>query len=133
VVWIGYDKPSSLGSAATGGGFAAPVWGRIMRQVYSDQSESEGWAPPAGLVRARVDTNTGYVIQDGCYMRGFGEGSEIFLEESLPPAVCPQRDFWTNLWRRITGDEMRSQIPRPNARPIRPFRRGGTGVPGEPD
>jgi penicillin-binding protein 1A len=131
VVWIGYDKPTPLGSAATGGGFAAPVWGRIMRQVYAEQ-EVDGWAPPEGLVRARVDTSTGYVLQDGCYTRGFGESSEIFLAESMPPTVCPYRDFWTNLWRRITGDEMRSQIPRPNVRPIRPFRRGGPGDPGEP-
>jgi membrane carboxypeptidase/penicillin-binding protein len=42
-VWIGYDRPSSLGSAATGGGFAAPVWGRIMRQLYSERPAPQAW------------------------------------------------------------------------------------------
>jgi membrane peptidoglycan carboxypeptidase len=33
-VWFGMDRPISIREGATGGGDAAPVWGRFMRRVY---------------------------------------------------------------------------------------------------
>jgi 1A family penicillin-binding protein len=45
-VWIGYDRPSPLGAGATGGGFAAPVWGRIMREVYAERPAPPDWERP---------------------------------------------------------------------------------------
>jgi penicillin-binding protein 1A len=102
-IWIGYDQPSTLGSSATGGGFAAPVWGRIMRRVYADRAMPEPWPKPDGLVYKRVDGGTGYVLDDGCHPRGGFETTEIFLQEHVPSSVCPSAGFWTDLWSRIRG------------------------------
>jgi 1A family penicillin-binding protein len=102
-VWIGYDRPSPLGSAATGGGFAAPVWGRIMRQVYSERPAPQAWRVPAGVLERRIDTYTGLVLQDGCYPSGSGESTEIFLAQHVPASTCPQRDFWSDFWGRVGG------------------------------
>jgi len=33
-VWFGMDRPINIWERATGGGDAAPVWGRFMRRVY---------------------------------------------------------------------------------------------------
>lgn len=33
-VWFGFDQPQQIHPDATGGGIAAPVWGRFMRAVY---------------------------------------------------------------------------------------------------
>jgi penicillin-binding protein 1A len=102
-VWVGYDQPSTLGSSATGGGFAAPVWGRVMRRVYEDRPLPEPWPQPEGLVIRRVDGGTGFVLEEGCHSRSGYETTELFLEEHVPSTVCPSAGFWTDLWSRIRG------------------------------
>ena len=56
-VWFGMDRPVNIWERATGGGDAAPVWGRFMRRVYygeGTQSEldsilrARGSLPPLG-------------------------------------------------------------------------------------
>ncbi len=37
-VWFGFDRPQTITPRATGGGFAAPTWGRFMRTVYYGDS-----------------------------------------------------------------------------------------------
>ena len=131
-VWIGYDQPTPLGGSATGGGFAAPVWGRIMRKIYEDRPMPADWEEPEGIVARRIDTSTGYVLDDGCHPRGGSERVEIFLQEHLPSSVCPYQNFWTDLWDRIRG-ATRSQPPRATPlyegqfypRPARPPGQGG--------
>jgi 1A family penicillin-binding protein len=102
-VWIGYDTPTPLGGAATGGGFAAPVWGRIMRQVYAGRPMPDAWRAPAGVLERRIDPYTGLVLQDGCDTRGTPAATEIFLAAHLPASACPYRDFWTDFWNRVGG------------------------------
>lgn len=102
-VWIGYDRPSSLGSAATGGGFAAPVWGRIMRQVYADRPAARAWQQPANVIEHRVDPYTGLVLQEGCMPRGAAATTEMFVSGSVPATACPYRDFWHDFWNRVGG------------------------------
>jgi 1A family penicillin-binding protein len=117
-VWIGYDRPTPLGSAATGGGFAAPVWGRIMRQVYADRPVPAEWAPPAGVLQYRVDPQTGLVLQDGCEPYGSAARSEIFVAGSVPRTTCPYRDFWGDFWGRVGGAfGGRSRDNQPSAAP----------------
>jgi 1A family penicillin-binding protein len=117
-VWIGYDRPTSLGSGATGGRFAAPVWGRIMRQVYADRPAPPAWQAPAGVVARRIDPWSGLVLGEGCHPRSGGATTEIFLARSIPATVCPYRSFWTDLWSRMGGRDaqVESDRPRPNAR-----------------
>ncbi|HEX2168229.1 MAG TPA: PBP1A family penicillin-binding protein, partial [Longimicrobiales bacterium] len=87
-VWIGYDEPAPLGSAATGGGFAAPLFGRIMRQVYADRAVPE-WRMPPGVVEYRVDPYTGLLLEEGCSPNGTYATSELFLAEYVPASHCP--------------------------------------------
>jgi 1A family penicillin-binding protein len=102
-IWIGYDRPSPLGSAATGGGYAAPVWGRVMRQVYADRPAPQPWTMPAGVLQRRIDPYTGLVLQDGCEPRGAAASTEIFVAEFVPASACPSRDFWSDFWNRVGG------------------------------
>ncbi|MGD2123235.1 MAG: PBP1A family penicillin-binding protein [Gemmatimonadota bacterium] len=37
-VWFGMDRPVTIWEGATGGGFAAPVWGKFMQRVYVGDS-----------------------------------------------------------------------------------------------
>ena len=101
-VWIGYDKPSPLGSAATGGGFAAPVFGRVLREYYDGRSVPD-WTMPASVLEYRIDPQTGLVLQDGCYPNGAQETSELFLEHAIPDVSCPYRDWWGDFWGRVGG------------------------------
>ncbi len=98
-VWFGMDRPQPifrLGRArqATGGGLAAPVWGRFMRQVYFGSEGVEGvpevepalpvpagWPDPAGLKAVLVDRRTGLLASRSCpaedqYMEYFVPGTE---------------------------------------------------------
>lgn len=102
-VWIGYDRPTPLGRAATGGGFAAPVWGRVMRQVYAERPAPPAWRPPQDVVERRIDPGTGLVLQDGCEPSGGGARTEIFVAGSVPATACPHRDFWSDFWNRVGG------------------------------
>jgi hypothetical protein len=43
----------------------------------------------------------------------------LFLERSVPPTVCPYRDFWADYWSRMGG----------RGAAVEPERRGPTGRP----
>jgi 1A family penicillin-binding protein len=124
-VWIGYDRPTSLGPGATGGGFAAPIWGRVMREVYSagGRPATNGWSVPPGVQWRRVDLATGHAVQEGCFARG-GERSEVFTSYNLPHTVCPRRDLWQDfldeLRRQRGGGRAESRAPAqgPRGRPL---------------
>jgi penicillin-binding protein 1A len=83
-VWIGYDTPSPLGRAATGGGLAAPVLGRVLREY-------------------RIDPYTGLVLEDGCQPNGTYAANELFLQDHVPATDCPYRDWWGDFWDRVGG------------------------------
>jgi 1A family penicillin-binding protein len=102
-VWIGYDTPSPLGSAATGGGFAAPVFGRVMRQVYSKRTGPTEWPVPEEIIERRVDPFTGLVLADGCMPSGGTVTTELFVQNNLPQTACPYRDWWGEFWDRVGG------------------------------
>ena len=103
-VWIGYDRPSSIASAATGGGLAAPVWGRMMRRVQANRTTPEPWRRPPGVVEAIIDPESGLVLADDCRPR-WGDGvTEIFLAGHLPEASCPRPRYWYDeIWGAISG------------------------------
>jgi 1A family penicillin-binding protein len=108
-VWIGYDRPSPLGPGATGGAFAAPVWGRIMRQVYAERPAPPEWPRPATVVSRRVDPGTGMVLGEGCQPRYGSATAEIFIEDHVPATVCPYRDYWRDWWDRVRGRDVRAR------------------------
>jgi penicillin-binding protein 1A len=118
-IWMGYDRPSPLGNGATGGGFAAPVWGRIMREVYAERPVPEAWRAPAGVVARRIDPGTGLVLREGCHPRYGSATTELFVNGHVPATVCPYRDYWSDFWSRIRGSDRSRELDRP-AVPERP-------------
>jgi membrane carboxypeptidase/penicillin-binding protein len=124
-VWIGYDRPAPLGAAATGGGLAAPVWGRIMRQVYAGRPQPEAWRLPPGIERHTVDPGSGLLLQAGCEPREGAATTEIFLAGALPATVCPYRDLWRDFWDRLRGlgRDARVESDRGRAAPSAPPQR----------
>lgn len=61
-VWVGYDDPSrSLGSGATGGEIALPVWNEIMEELGERELRDVEleFAAPAGVVTVPTDLTTG--------------------------------------------------------------------------
>lgn len=95
-VWLGFDRPRTIVPGASGGRLAAPVWGRMMREAGADRLEG-AWHPPAGVVTARVDRETGYLATDACPEELVGP--EYFLAGTEPVAQCPTHE--QDLFHRI--------------------------------
>ena len=57
-VWVGYDRPGTLGSDATGGRTALPIWSRYMREAIARGGARWPW-PPHGVSYGRFDMDTG--------------------------------------------------------------------------
>jgi penicillin-binding protein 1A len=83
-VWFGFDRPKQIlrGSAATGGGLAAPSWGQFMRSVYYGETPElprpTPWTWPEGITSRVVDAQTGK-LAGSCpdvYVEYFIEGTE---------------------------------------------------------
>lgn len=83
-VWFGMDRPIPITRTATGGGFAAPVWGRFMNHVYygmqgvSDSTATAGifdegvmpipeaWPMPPEITTREVDGRSGRLWSPWC-------------------------------------------------------------------
>ncbi|MFO7746551.1 MAG: penicillin-binding protein 1A [Orrella sp.] len=50
VAWLGFDKPTSLGSRETGGGAALPIWLGYMEKALERFPEQKRQPPPSGLI-----------------------------------------------------------------------------------
>ena len=76
--WVGFDDYSLLGRREFGGTAALPIWIDFMRE--SLPKKETPLSRPAGIVRLRIDKQTGERV------RGTPEGSmlEYFFEEFLP-------------------------------------------------
>jgi penicillin-binding protein 1A len=80
-LYIGYDKPRTLGAKATGGGLAAPVARDFMKLALADKP-AVPFRVPAGIKLIRVDAKTG--------MRaGPGDGGRTILEAFKPGTAPP--------------------------------------------
>jgi penicillin-binding protein 1A len=83
-VWLGFDNPRPIGSGATGGTLAVPVWARVMRTAYANRKPPEPWARPSDVVMRRVSGRT--VLAEGC-----GGGTpDYFAARHVPEASCPR-------------------------------------------
>jgi len=79
-VWLGFDSPRTITPGAAGGSLAAPIWGRMMRDITSDRAVGS-WEPPPGLVLAELDRTTGELAlpetpADRRYLEYFLPGTE---------------------------------------------------------
>jgi penicillin-binding protein 1A len=77
-VYMGYDKPRSLGDSATAGQYAAPIFRDFMRQALKDKPATP-FRVPAGIKLISVDPSSG--------LRSSGAGSilEAFKPGTAPP------------------------------------------------
>ncbi|MFI5238678.1 MAG: penicillin-binding protein 1A [Gemmatimonadales bacterium] len=59
-VWMGFDRPTPMGSGAAGGSYAAPVWGRMVAKYLDERGTRDvTWEPPIGVISADFDRTTG--------------------------------------------------------------------------
>jgi penicillin-binding protein 1A len=65
-VWFGYDTPRQLSGNASGGRLAAPAWAEFYVNGWRDRSGAAAWQPPAGMVRAVIDAQTGELASEWC-------------------------------------------------------------------
>jgi penicillin-binding protein 1A len=77
-VYLGFDKPKSLGDSATAGQYAAPVFRDFMRAALKDTPDTP-FRVPANIKLIPVDPRSG--------MRSSGQGS--FLEAFKPGTAPP--------------------------------------------
>ncbi len=82
-VWFGYDTPTPIGHAATGGRLAAPAWASIIRAGWREPDRS-GWTPPAGMVPAVIDPESGQLAGPWCPQRK----TEWFKPGEAPTDTC---------------------------------------------
>lgn len=77
-VYMGFDKPKSLGNSATAGQYAAPIFRDFMMAALKDKPATP-FRVPAGIKLIRVDPRSG--------MRAGGEGGilEAFKPGTAPP------------------------------------------------
>jgi len=78
-VYIGYDKPRTLGRGETGGRLAAPVVKDFMKVALADKPATPFRVPP-GIKLVRVDLKTGARA---------GPGSEKTILEAFKPGTAP--------------------------------------------
>jgi len=83
-VWIGCDSPEySLGSGQSGSASAAPVWGRLMAEIYKTREKNHFPGKPAGVVERYVCPVTGGIPDKGCPAR-----REFFMSGYEPAEKC---------------------------------------------
>jgi penicillin-binding protein 1A len=80
-VYLGFDKPRSLGSSATAGQYAAPVFRDFMKLALKDKPATP-FRVPAGIKLISVDPRTG--------MRSSGAGAIL---ESFKPGTAPPDSY----------------------------------------
>ncbi len=101
-VWMGFDRPRTLGPAATGGRLAAPVWARVMAAWQRGKPVPFGWVPPMELVQRDVDAITGGLSTDACPPEQVAH--EWFLPGTEPKQECPLHhdpSFWDRTFGKI--------------------------------
>jgi len=104
-VYIGYDKPRSLGDAATGGKYSAPIFRDFMQMALKDKPPTPFRVPP-GIKLIRVSAGSGLRAGSG---EGAGTILEAFKPGTAPPEYVPQVvDYGQNAAAAVTPEATRS-------------------------
>ncbi|WP_406812911.1 penicillin-binding protein 1A [Marinobacter daqiaonensis] len=96
--WVGFDQPATLGAREFGSTAALPVWIDYMRVALEDMPAANMEQPP-GIVRVRIDPNTGERASPGQENAVF----EIFREENQPEERASNG---------LSGDSEDANLPR---------------------
>ncbi len=82
-VFLGYDKPRSMGDSAQAATYAAPIFKDFMRNALADKP-ALAFRPPPGIKLIRVDRHTGVRTSSG-------DGDAIM--EAFKPGTAPPDSF----------------------------------------
>jgi len=82
-VWVGFDKPRSLGHSAAG--IALPVWISFMKKAVTVMPAEPFPPPPPRILWKTIDPRTGFLARSGCKERR----QVAFLEGTAPTQFCP--------------------------------------------
>ncbi|MDB5594434.1 MAG: penicillin-binding protein family [Hyphomicrobiales bacterium] len=96
-VFMGYDRPRSLGDSATAGHYAAPIFRDFMKVALKDKPDVPFRVPP-GIKLISIDAKTG--------MRGSGPGSIL---EAFKPGTSPPDSY------SVIGDASPRALSGPDA------------------
>lgn len=97
-IYIGYDRNKSLGRSGTGGGMAAPVWGRYMNRALEGEPVMQFPGAPADVVQATVCESSGKRPLPQCpstiteyFIRGTqpDEPCDAHSHETTTPVILP--------------------------------------------
>jgi penicillin-binding protein 1A len=106
-VFLGFDQPKSLGSAATAGQYAAPVFRDFMQMALKDKPATP-FRVPAGIKLIRVNASTG--------TRAGGEGGGTILEAFKPGQSPPQ--YYAPAEEEVPQAEYEPAPPAPSRRAV---------------
>ena len=101
-VYLGYDKPRSLGAGETGGSVAAPVFTEFMKAALADKPATPFRVPP-GIKLIRINPSTG--------MRAAAGDPKVILE-AFKPGTAPA-DSYSIIGQAAPSD--RPQVVTPEA------------------
>jgi penicillin-binding protein 1A len=102
-VWLGFDKPQPILANASGGGLAAPVWGRVVARYYQKHAVPAAWSVPSDVVAMPVDRTSGKRATAAC--PGEAVQTEYFISGTEPAEHCPFHPEDTGGWlgRAVRG------------------------------
>ena len=83
-IWVGYDRPKSLGKGFTGGAVAAPIWERFMSKVAGMRPAGD-FSKPETVVSITVDPTTGLPAREECPLKQ----DEYYIAGTEPIEFCP--------------------------------------------
>jgi len=86
-VWVGFDTPQPMGRGEVGGRVALPIWIDYMAVALDGVPEYQR-PIPAGLISARIDAETGQLLQPGTS----GGLLEYFKVGELPEEAKQEED-----------------------------------------
>jgi 1A family penicillin-binding protein len=83
-IWVGYDKPKSLGKGFTGGAVTAPIWEQFMEKAVALRP-AEDFVQPDTVVGITIDPITGLPAREECPQKQ----DEFYIAGSEPMEFCP--------------------------------------------
>lgn len=99
-LYVGYDQPRSLGSGATGGGLAAPIFKEFMAEVLQDK-QPVAFRVPEGMNRIAINRTTGMRAQ---------QGEEGVIMEAFKPGTGPADSYWVIGLGSLENEERAREI-----------------------
>lgn len=85
-VWLGFDRPSAILADASGGGLAAPVWGRVVADHYRRNPVPAPWNAPPDVQLRQIDRRTGQLATPYCPPEDVV--TEYFMSGTEPTENC---------------------------------------------